>query len=70
MSAAVSQGFLRLDQRIQHYLWAEGWGALREVQERAIPVILPGSSDVVIAANTASGKTEAAFLPASLVIGE
>lgn len=55
---------MHLDQRIQHYLWAEGWGALREVQERAIPLILPGSSDVVIAASTASGKTEAAFLPA------
>lgn len=61
---ADSQAFLQLDPRIQAYLWAEGWGALREVQERAIPLILPGTRDVVVAASTASGKTEAAFLPA------
>lgn len=61
---AASKAFLLLDERIQHYLWAEGWGALREVQELAIPLILTGDKDVVVAASTASGKTEAAFLPA------
>jgi ATP-dependent helicase Lhr and Lhr-like helicase len=60
----VSQAFLQLDPRIQRYLWAEGWGELREVQEQAIPLILPGNQDVIVAASTASGKTEAAFLPA------
>jgi ATP-dependent Lhr-like helicase len=59
-----SQAFLQLDHRIQHYLWSEKWEALREVQELAIPLILPGDGDVIIAASTASGKTEAAFLPA------
>lgn len=61
---SASQAFLQLDPRIQHYLWAEGWGDLREVQELAIPLILPGDRDVIVAASTASGKTEAAFLPA------
>lgn len=61
---AASQAFLQLDPRIQRYLWAEGWGALRDVQEQAIPLILPGNQDVILAASTASGKTEAAFLPA------
>lgn len=61
---SASQAFLQLDPRIQRYLWAEGWGALREVQEKAIPLILPGDQDVIVAASTASGKTEAAFLPA------
>ncbi|GAB6196716.1 DEAD/DEAH box helicase [Lysobacter xanthus] len=61
---ADSQAFLQLDPRIQAYLWSEGWGALRDVQERAIPVILRGDRDAVLAASTASGKTEAAFLPA------
>jgi ATP-dependent Lhr-like helicase len=60
----ASQAFLQLDPRIQHYLWAEGWGELRDVQEQAIPLILPGKQDVIVAASTASGKTEAAFLPA------
>src|SRR6185437_5032484 len=59
-----SQAFLQLDHRIQRYLWSESWEALREVQELAIPLILPGDRDVIIAASTASGKTEAAFLPA------
>lgn len=61
---SASQAFLQLDPRIQRYLWAEGWGELREVQEKAIPLILPGDQDVIVAASTASGKTEAAFLPA------
>jgi ATP-dependent Lhr-like helicase len=61
---SASQSFLQLDPRIQRYLWAEGWGELREVQEQAIPLILPGDQDVIVAASTASGKTEAAFLPA------
>lgn len=61
---AASQSFLQLDPRIQRYLWAEGWGELRDVQELAIPLILPGDQDVIVAASTASGKTEAAFLPA------
>lgn len=36
---------------------------LREAQEEAITPILSGDKDVIIAAATASGKTEAAFLP-------
>lgn len=61
---SASAAFLQLDTRIQHYLWSEGWGALRAVQELAIPKILPADRDVIVAASTASGKTEAAFLPA------
>jgi ATP-dependent Lhr-like helicase len=61
---SASSAFLQLDKRIQHYLWSEGWGALRAVQEMAIPKVLSADGDVIIAASTASGKTEAAFLPA------
>lgn len=61
---STSSAFHSLHPGIQRYLWAEQWEALREVQEMAIPVILPADRDVVIAASTASGKTEAAFLPA------
>jgi ATP-dependent Lhr-like helicase len=52
-----------LDERIQRWVWAKGWTSLRDVQERAISVLLEGKSDLIIAAATASGKTEAAFLP-------
>lgn len=61
---STSSGFLQLDPGIQRFLWAEGWDELRDVQELAIPLILPGNQDVIVAASTAAGKTEAAFLPA------
>lgn len=59
-----SSAFDLLAPGIQRYLWAEQWESLRDVQEMAIPLILPGDQDVIVAASTASGKTEAAFLPA------
>jgi ATP-dependent Lhr-like helicase len=61
--SSSSRSFELLDERIQRWIWASGWTELKDAQERAIPVILDGSRDVIIAAATASGKTEAAFLP-------
>ena len=40
-----------------------GWNTLRGIQEHAIPVLLDEQNDLIIAATTAGGKTEAAFLP-------
>ena len=60
---AHSAAFAQLDPRIQKWIWEKGWSELRDVQELAVPVILKGASDVVLAAATASGKTEAALLP-------
>nr|WP_246394528.1 DEAD/DEAH box helicase [Microbulbifer rhizosphaerae] len=37
---------------------------MRDAQEAAIPLVLQAEHDVIVAAATASGKTEAAFLPA------
>jgi ATP-dependent helicase Lhr and Lhr-like helicase len=53
----------RLDERIQRWVWQKGWTGLRDAQEAAIPVLLQADQDVIVAAATASGKTEAAFLP-------
>ncbi len=64
MSEPASSSFHLLDERIQRFIWAEGWSALRDAQEAAIPLILQGEQDVIVAAATAAGKTEAAFLPA------
>jgi ATP-dependent Lhr-like helicase len=50
-SHSDSTGFEQLESRIQRWVWAEGWTELRDAQ------------DVIIAAATAAGKTEAAFLP-------
>jgi len=62
-SSSESQAFYLLDERIRHWVWDQGWNNLRDAQERAIPPILAGNTDVIIASATASGKTEAAFLP-------
>lgn len=61
---SATDAFNQLDPRIQRYLWSEQWESLRDVQIQSIPLVLDGDRDVVIAAATASGKTEAAFLPA------
>lgn len=55
--------FERLARPLQQILWDMSWPSLRPVQEDAIHEILGSESDVVISAQTAAGKTEAAFLP-------
>jgi ATP-dependent helicase Lhr and Lhr-like helicase len=62
-SAPKASNLERLDERIQRWVWQKGWTGLRDAQEEAIPVILNAEQDVIIAAATATGKTEAAFLP-------
>ncbi len=59
---AESPAFGLLTKPIQRWVWKQGWHTLRDIQERAIEPILKGRS-VVLASTTASGKTEAAFLP-------
>ncbi len=56
-------GYDRLAPFIREYVFDHGWTSLRDVQERAIDAILDGDDHVLIAAGTASGKTEAAFFP-------
>jgi len=62
-SSSDSSSFLRLDERIQRWIWQAGWTELKDAQERAVPAILDGGRDLIVAAATASGKTEAAFFP-------
>lgn len=62
-SHSESSGFDQLESRIQRWIWAEGWTSLRDAQERAVSVLIDADQDVIIAAATAAGKTEAAFLP-------
>lgn len=62
-SASKGGNLQRLDERIQRWVWEKGWTALRDAQDAAIPIVLQAEQDVIIAAATASGKTEAAFLP-------
>lgn len=62
--ADESSSFFLLDERIQRFIWSEGWEELRDAQEMAIPFIVNADRDVIVAAATAAGKTEAAFFPA------
>ena len=61
--AEQSTSFHLLHEKIQRWIWQQGWTELRDAQETAIQPVLEGKLDVIIAAATASGKTEAAFLP-------
>ncbi|MEK7325478.1 MAG: DEAD/DEAH box helicase, partial [Chloroflexota bacterium] len=55
--------FSRLAPFLREFIYAEAWDDLRPIQDEAIAAILDGDDDLLIAAGTASGKTEAAFLP-------
>lgn len=63
VSTDADLAFSRLAPPLQRWLWEQGWTGLRPTQAEAVEVILAGQQDVIIAATTASGKTEAAFLP-------
>lgn len=58
-----SSAFELLHPKIQRWIWEHNWSQLHEVQETAARPLLDGKSDVIIAARTAGGKTEAAFFP-------
>lgn len=60
MSAAA---FARLHPKIQEAVWNQQWDELRPLQVDAIRAVLDSDDHVILAATTASGKTEAAFLP-------
>lgn len=58
-----SSSFDLLHEKVRRWIWRQGWDSLRDIQERSIPHLLDGDRDLIISAGTASGKTEAAFLP-------
>ena len=60
---SVSSSFDLLAEPVRRWIWEKNWSALRDIQEMAIPLLLQSDQDAIIAAATASGKTEAAFLP-------
>ncbi len=63
MSSRDSSAFGLLDREVQRWIWREGWEELKDIQEEAIRQILTTPNDLIISAPTATGKTEAAFLP-------
>ncbi|MNM33387.1 ATP-dependent RNA helicase DbpA [compost metagenome] len=63
VSSSDSSSFERLHPDVQQWIWSQGWTSLRDAQEWAVPALVDADRDVIIAASTAAGKTEAAFLP-------
>jgi ATP-dependent Lhr-like helicase len=59
----MASAFERLHKTIQHVLWDMKWTQLHKFQADTIHTWFDTSSDILIMANTAGGKTEAAFLP-------
>jgi len=67
---STSNAFDRLAPFVQEFVYRLGWQELRILQAQAINAIFDGDNDVLITTGTASGKTEAAFLPILSVISK
>lgn len=62
--------FNRFAPFIQEWIYSSGWEELREIQVAAADVIFNSSDHLLLSTGTASGKTEAAFLPALTLLYE
>ncbi len=60
----MSKAFDLLNKKLRQYIYEEGWQSLRPIQAAAIEHSLKNDHNFILAAPTATGKTEAAFLPA------
>lgn len=55
--------FSKLAPFIQNYIYENNWTDLREIQVASCDAIFNSDSNLLLTSSTASGKTEAAFLP-------
>ena len=55
--------FKLLHEKVQKYIYKQKWPSFRPIQDEAIQSVLCDKCHLLICAPTASGKTEAAFLP-------
>lgn len=58
------QAFDSLKMGIQHYIYDQGWSKLTRIQSASIKQVAQTDHNLILSAPTASGKTEAAFIPA------
>ncbi len=57
----AADAFSLLSEPIRRYIHEKRWTELRPIQHSAIRYILGDNDNYILAARTASGKTEAAF---------
>ncbi|MBD3187592.1 DEAD/DEAH box helicase [Candidatus Bathyarchaeota archaeon] len=62
--------FYKLSGFIQEWIFSHGWDELRDIQIEACRIIFETDKHMLLSTGTASGKTEAAFLPAITEIYE
>ncbi|GHV91037.1 ATP-dependent helicase [Spirochaetia bacterium] len=60
----------RLSSFIREYIYEKKWDDLRDIQDDCIAAVLDRDEHILIAAGTASGKTEAAFFPVISALAE
>ena len=59
----AAEAFSLLHPGVKEAIYNMGWSALRDLQTRSIRSILQSDKHLLLSAQTAGGKTEAAFLP-------
>lgn len=64
------ESFTLLSKEMQRKIWDMGWTHFTPIQEMTIPTIINTDHHLIISSGTASGKTEAAFLPILSEIGD
>ena len=62
--------YRRFSPAIQDYIYRQGWSELRPVQLAAAEALFCSDGHLLLSSGTASGKTEAAFLPALTLLAE
>lgn len=62
--------FSLLSTEMQRKIWDMGWTNFTPIQEQSIPMVMNTNKHLIISSGTASGKTEAAFLPILSMIGK
>lgn len=70
MNNNSGNAFSRLSPFIREYIYRNNWTELRDIQIEACRVIFDTDSHLLLSSGTASGKTEAAFLPVLTVLLE
>ena len=58
-----NQAFSLLHPGVQEAIWRMGWKEFKPIQVQSIHAVCETENHLVICAQTAGGKTEAAFLP-------